>query len=203
MKKVLLIALASLSFGLTGAALAAGDKVAGKQKSAVCAACHGQDGNSVNPEWPKIAGQHPSYIVKQLMDFKHDRRVNPTMSPMAKPLSEQDMEDLAAFFSSQEMTLGTADQTKVALGEALYRGGNTASGVPACAACHGPDGLGNPAANFPRLAGQHAKYTAMQLYAFRKGERDNDAGKMMRNIAVKMTDEEIEAVAEYIAGLRP
>lgn len=201
MKKVLLIALASLSLSVGGAALAAGDKAAGKTKSATCAACHGQDGNSINAEWPSLAGQNADYIMKQLHDFKSGARVNATMSPMAAPLSDQDIEDLAAYFSSQVMKQGSADETKVALGEAIFRGGNSASGVPACAACHSPNGMGNPAAKFPRLAGQHAKYTVIQLNNFRKGDRANDAGNMMRNIAVKMTDAEIAAVAEYIAGL--
>lgn len=202
MKKVFLIALASLSLSVGGAAFAAGDKAAGKQKSATCAACHGEDGNSINAEWPKLAGQHEDYIVKQLMEFKSGDRVNATMASMAAPLSQQDMRDLAAYFASQPIKPGTADETKVALGEALYRGGNSASGVPACAACHAPNGMGNPAAKFPRLAGQHAKYTAIQLKAFRQGARANDAGAMMRNIAAKITDAEIEAVSEYIAGLR-
>lgn len=203
MKKVLLVALASLSLSVGGHALAQGDKAAGKQKSATCAACHGQDGNSVNPEWPNLAGQHADYIIKQLTEFKDGDRSNALMSPQAAGLSEQDMQDLAAYFSSETMKLGEADKEKAALGEALYRGGNSASGVPACASCHGPDGMGNPAANFPRLAGQHAKYTVLQLEHFRSGERANDAGQMMRNIAVKMTDAEIAAVAEYINGLRP
>ena len=179
-----------------------GNAEAGKTKSATCAACHGMDGNSTNPEWPKLAGQHESYIVKQLMNFKNDERMNATMAPMAKPLSEQDMADLAAYFSSQATKLGEADQTKVTLGEQVYKGGNNATGVAACAACHGPNGAGNPASNFPSLKGQQTTYVKNQLMAFRKGERANDAGKMMRNIATNMTDAEIDAVAEYIAGLQ-
>ncbi|MGL4185285.1 MAG: c-type cytochrome, partial [Thiotrichaceae bacterium] len=175
---------------------------AGKTKSATCAACHGADGNSVNPEWPKLAGQHPNYIVKQLTNFKEDARVNASMSPMAKPLSEQDMADLAAYFSSQAKKMGEADQTKVGLGEQVYKGGNNATGVAACAACHGPTGAGNPAANFPSLNGQHATYVKAQLLNFRSGARANDAGRMMRNVAAKMSDAEIDSVAEYIAGLK-
>lgn len=202
MKKVLLIALASVGLAVTGPAFAAGDKAAGKQKSAVCAACHGADGNSANAEWPKLAGQHEEYLIKQLKEFRDGGRSNALMSSQAANLSDQDIMDLAAYFSSQTVKGGTADETKVALGEAVYRGGNSASGVPACAACHAPNGAGNPAAKFPMLAGQHAKYTANQLHIFAKGERANDAGKMMRNIAAKMTDAEMDAVAEYIAGLR-
>ena len=203
MKKVLTFVLTGLAISVAASAWAEGGNAeAGKTKSATCAACHGADGNSVNPEWPKLAGQHPSYIAKQLANFKDDARVNPSMSPMAKPLSEQDMADLAAYFSSQVKKPGEADQTKVALGEQMYKGGNNATGVAACAACHGPTGAGNPASNFPSLSGQHATYIKNQLNAFRKGERANDAGKMMRNVAAKMTDAEIEAVAEYIAGLK-
>ena len=203
MKKVLTFVLTGLAISVAASAWAEGGNAeAGKTKSATCAACHGADGNSVNPEWPKLAGQHPSYIAKQLANFKDDARSNPSMSPMAKPLSEQDMADLAAYFSSQVKKPGEADQTKVALGEQMYKGGNNATGVAACAACHGPTGTGNPASNFPSLSGQHATYIKNQLNAFRKGERANDAGKMMRNVAAKMTDAEIEAVAEYIAVLK-
>ena len=201
MKKLFLIALAGLSLSVAGSALAAGDKNAGKAKSAACAACHGMDGNSVNPEWPKLAGQSEQYLYKQLKNFKSGERKNATMAGMVAALSDQDMQDLAAFYASQSIKPGKADETKVSLGEKIYRGGNSASGVSACIACHGPTGAGNPAAKFPMLSGQHAKYTGIQLYAFRKGERANDAGQMMRNIASKMTDAEIDAVAEYIAGL--
>lgn len=203
MKKVLMLVLSGLAVSIAVSAWAEGGNAeAGKTKSATCAACHGADGNSTNPEWPKLAGQHPSYIIKQLTNFKEDTRVNASMTPMAKPLSEQDMADLAAYFSSQTKKPGEADQSKVALGEQIYKGGNNATGVAACAACHGPTGAGNPAANFPAINGQHATYTKNQLLAFRKGQRANDAGKMMQNIAAGMTDAEIEAVAEYIAGLQ-
>ena len=202
MKKVLMVVLAGLAVGVATSVWADGNAEAGKTKSAVCAACHNADGNSVNPEWPKLAGQHPNYIIKELNDFKNDKRVNATMSPMAKPLSEQDMADLAAYFSSQAKKLGEADQTKVGLGEQVYKGGNNATGVAACAACHGPTGAGNPAANFPSLNGQHATYVKAQLLNFRSGARANDAGKMMRNVAAKMSDAEIDSVAEYIAGLK-
>ena len=197
-----MVVLAGLAVGVATSVWADGNVEAGKTKSATCAACHGADGNSVNPEWPKLAGQHPNYIVKQLTNFKEDARVNASMSPMAKPLSEQDMADLAAYFSSQAKKMGEADQTKVGLGEQVYKGGNNATGVAACAACHGPTGAGNPAANFPSLNGQHATYVKAQLLNFRSGARANDAGRMMRNVAAKMSDAEIDSVAEYIAGLK-
>ena len=182
--------------------LAAGDAAAGKTKAAACAACHGTDGNSANPEWPKLAGQHAPYLVKQLANFKAGDRKNAMMAPMATPLSEQDMADLAAFFTSQTQNGGKADPALVAAGEKLFRGGNATTGVAACMGCHGPNGAGNPQANFPRLSGQHTAYTVNQLKTFRSGERANDAGKMMQNIAARMTDAEMQAVASYIEGLR-
>lgn len=184
------------------AELVAGDATQGKEKAATCAGCHGANGNSMNPEWPKLAEQHAGYLVKQLKEFKSGERTNATMSPMAAPLSEQDMQDLAAYYTAQQLDHGKADPQLVELGEQIYRAGNKTSGVSACMACHGPAGTGNPAANFPALAGQHATYTEIQLKAFRSGERANDYGAMMRNIASKMTDEEIKAVASYIQGLR-
>jgi cytochrome c553 len=164
-------------------------------------ACHGADGNSAAPNFPKLAGQHASYIAKQLADYKSGARQDATMSAMAAPLSEQDMLDLAAFYSSQQVQIGTAAGDKVELGETVYRSGNMATGVSACAACHSPTGSGNAMANFPSLQGQHADYTVAQLKNFRAGARANDAGSMMRSIAAKMTDAEIEAVAQYIQGL--
>jgi cytochrome c553 len=202
MKKSLAIAVASALLSCSITALAAGDVAAGKQKSAACVACHNADGNSTNPQWPKLAGQHADYLVKQLNDFKGGNRANPIMSGMAAPLSQQDMEDLAAYFSTQKITVGQADPALVPVGEQIFRGGNLASGVAACAACHGPNGAGNPQAGFPALAGQHAEYIETQLRAFRSMERANDAGQMMRNIAMKMTDAEIKAVASYMQGLQ-
>jgi cytochrome c553 len=202
MKKMLAMAATCVLVGSATVALAAGDATAGKQKSASCAACHNADGNSTNGEWPKLAGQGAKYAAKQLREFKSGERANAIMSGMAAPLSDQDMEDLAAYFASQTITRGEADPELVALGQALYRGGNLASGVSACSACHGPDGAGNPEAGFPALGGQHAQYTETQLKAFRSMERANDAGQMMRNTAMRMTDAEIKAVASYIQGLR-
>lgn len=204
MKKALLIlSMAALIGGAQAAGTAlVGDAAAGKTKSVTCAGCHGMDGNSMNTIWPKIAGQHDKYIRKQLANFKSGERYNASMSPMAMPLTEQDMADLAAYYSTQTITPGEASPELVDKGQNLYRAGNPTSGVSACIACHGPSGQGNPMANFPSLAGQHADYTVSTLKHFRSGERANDAGQMMRNIAAKMTDQEIEAVAQYIQGLQ-
>jgi cytochrome c553 len=181
---------------------AAGDAAAGKGKSAVCMACHGPDGNSPNPIWPKLAEQHPSYIIKQLGDFKTGARKNDLMSPMAAPLTDQDVENLAAYFSSQTQKGGSAAADRVALGEKIYRAGNAETGVAACMACHGPTGIGNAPANFPRISGQHADYVAKALKDFRQGSRTNDVNAMMRGVAARMTDDEIAAVAQYVQGLR-
>ena len=183
-------------------AQAAGDAAAGKTKSATCLACHGADGNSANAVWPKLAGQHPSYIKKQLQEFKAGARKNDLMSPMAMPLSDQDMDDLAAYFSSQTQAPGTAAADSVELGGKIYRAGNASTNVAACMACHGPTGSGNPSAKFPRISGQHAAYIEKTLKDFRSGGRANDTAKMMQNVVFRMTDKEIAAVAQYLQGLR-
>lgn len=180
---------------------AEGDVGAGKEKSQVCAACHGVDGNSPNPVWPKLAGQHAEYIIKQLRDIKNGERENAQMTPMATNLSEQDILDLAAYYSSQKIKHGKTDPASLELGEKIYRAGSIEAGVPACIACHGPNGRGNPAAQYPALGGQHAAYTQAQLNAFRDGTRANDNNAVMRTIVGRMTDEEIKAVSEYIQGL--
>lgn len=191
----------TLSLALAGPALAAGDTAAGKAKSAACAGCHGGDGNSTNPEWPKLAGQHASYVTKQLMDFKSGARKNATMAGMVAGLERQDMEDLAAYFQAQERGPGEADPDLVRLGERIYRGGLPRKGVAACIGCHGPRGSGNPPAGFPALAGQHATYTAKTLTDFRRGDRANDPNNMMRMVALKLSETQIKAVSQYIAGL--
>lgn len=207
MKKVVMLGLvACLGLNVSASASEAkksGDASKGKALSATCAACHGADGNSVNPEWPKLAGQGEAYLAKQLHDYRSDKRSNATMTAMAKGIkSDTDVADLAAYYASSKAKPGTANKDKIAAGEAIYKGGVMSSGVAACAGCHGPTGSGNPAAKFPKISGQHAKYTVMQLQEFKVGKRANDTGKMMRNIAVKMTDAEMDAVAEYISGLR-
>jgi len=202
MKKFVVIAATCALFGSATAALAAGDATAGRAKSATCAACHNADGNSANPEYPKLAGLGAGYLFKQLQEYKDGTRPNAIMLGMSAALSEQDMLDLAAFYASQTITRGAADPELAPLGQATFLGGNLSSGVSACMACHGPAGAGNPAAKFPALAGQHAQYTEAQLKAFRSMERANDAGQMMRNIAARMTDAEIKAVSSYIQGLQ-
>lgn len=202
---VLLTVLCGLQAGVAFAAepQAAGSAERGQAKAAPCVACHGVNGNSVNPEWPNLAGQHENYIKRQLAAFKSDARQNPLMTPMAKPLSDEDMADLGAFFSTQALTGNLeADAAKVAQGEKLYRGGDAQKGIPACAACHGPNGKGNPTANYAAIHGQHATYTVNQLKAYRSGTRQTDQNQMMRNVATNLTDDQIAAVAAYIQGLR-
>lgn len=173
----------------------------------VCAACHAADGNSAMPANPVLAGQHPEYTYKQLVNFKSQggkpaERNNGVMAGMVAGLSDDDMKNLAAYFAAQKPKPRAArDATLAKQGEAIFRGGIVAKGVAACAACHSPNGAGMPA-QYPRLAGQHAEYTAAQLKSFRSGQRANDAAQMMRGVAAKMNDQEIAAVAEYIAGLR-
>ena len=185
-----------------GQAQAAGDPVAGKAKAGQCAACHGPDGNSANPEWPKLAGQHADYLVKQLQFFKDGERENTTMKPMASVLDEQGREDVAAFYASQKVNTGMADPELVELGEKIYRSGNAESGIAPCMGCHGPAGAGNPAALYPALRGQHARYVEIQLHGFAEGKRVNEnAKKMMQLLSARMTNREIRAVASYIQGL--
>lgn len=200
MKKLAIIAFATL--GVMGQAQAAGDAAAGQAKAAVCSACHGPQGNSpANPLWPKQAGQHEGYVVKQLKDFKSGARKDDTMIGMVAALSEQDMADIAAFWAGQTISIGSADPEKAKLGRKIYQGGIAEKGVAACMACHGPAGDGNPAANFPSLNGQHAAYTAKALMDFRSGIRSNDPQGMMQGVVANMSDAEIEAVAQYIMGL--
>lgn len=182
----------------------AGDPVAGKIKSAACAACHQIDGNSIAPNWPKLAGQHKNYLAKQLRDYQKGEagpRYSPEMIGMVLNLTEQDIQDLAAYFSTQKSTKNKALAKYVKLGERLYRGGNKISGVPACTACHSPQGEGNPFANYPAISGQHATYIQAQLRAFKSKQRHNDKNNIMQDIAKKMSEEEIVAVSEYMAGL--
>ncbi len=201
MKSKAFISLLAL-FAIAATAQAAGDAEAGKAKAQVCFSCHGVNGDSANPVWPKLAGQHAGYIAKQLADFKAgDKRNDPLMMGQVMALSPQDMADLGAFFAKQKPSPGSADESQLAIGEKIYRGGNIVTGVSACIACHGPTGAGNPPAKYPMLSGQHAAYTVKTLKDFRSGTRKNDPGKMMRNIAARMTDAEMEAVASYMQGL--
>ena len=166
----------------------------------VCAACHGPDGNSAIPANPKLAQQHPEYIVKQLTEFKSGKRANGVMMGMASVLSDDDMKNVAAWLATQKAAPGTAkEKTLVVLGERIYRGGIADRQIPACSGCHSPTGAGIPS-QYPRLSGQHADYTAAQLTAFRDGVRLNNA--VMSGVASKLNDREIKAVSDYIAGLR-
>jgi cytochrome c553 len=199
MKNVVGLAFAASMLACT-VVYAGGDAAAGKAKSAACAACHGPDGNSLNPEWPKLAGQHPAYLVAKLRAFKAGRRQSAMMSPMAKNLSEQDMQDLAAYFASQTLKLtGATDAELAEQGQRLYRGGIAKRQVAACMGCHGPSGQGIPP-RFPRLSGQHAVYTEQQLLAFKAGSRPSDAN-IMTGIAFLLSEQEIKALAEYVSGL--
>lgn len=202
MKKTAIAVLAAAFVGLIpNLLLAQGDAAAGETKAALCGSCHGADGNSPIAMNPKLAGQSAKYIVKQLQDFKLGEREGATMAAMVLSLSDQDMEDIAAWYASQQVTLQGADPEKVELGQKLYRAGNAKINVAACSACHSPTGQGNAPAGFPSLSGQHAEYTLQQLKDFRSGARQNDSGAMMRTVVERLTDKELEALASYVSGL--
>ncbi|WP_022962092.1 c-type cytochrome [Halopseudomonas pelagia] len=197
-----------LSLGMAGSAYAqeilVGDAEAGAGKVAICAACHGPDGNSLSADFPKIAGLGEKYLYKQLNDIKAGDRVVIEMTGMLNNLDEQDLRDIAAFYDGQTHAPGVANDAElVARGEQIYRGGDLATGLPACTGCHSPTGKGNDPAGYPLLSGQHAKYIATQLTSFREGERANDGESMvMRTIASRLSNKDIEAVSAYIQGLR-
>lgn len=192
-----------------------GDAKAGQAKAGTCAACHGLDGNSADAQYPKLAGQHERYIWRQLKLLKSGERENPIMMGMAGALTEQDMRDIGAYFATQKVIAGVADDTAIAsgphqgkkfyqVGERIFRGGKTDAGVPACLACHGPSGRGNPGPAYPSLGGQHASYTTAKLTAFRDGMvwgKDANANTVMSSVARNLSDEEIQALATYIEGL--
>ena len=202
--RLLLRAVAGMLVLISLQAHAGSDAAAGQAKSAICAACHGVDGNSAVPNWPKLAGQHEQYLLRQSLLIKSGARQVPEMMGIVGGLSEQDLMDISAWFASQQRAGGVADEALVPIGERLYRAGNMETGVPACMACHGPAGEGNPLAGYPALAGQHAMYTAKMLRGFRDGVNygEKDASShVMVGAAAKLTDEEIEAVASYLQGL--
>lgn len=202
MKKLVLVTITLIISVAMARAWAEGNVEAGKAKADQCAACHGADGNSVNPEWPKLAGQHAGYLIKQLAYFEAGERENATMKPMASILDAQGREDVAAYYASQKATIGEADPELVEFGQQIYRSGNAESSVAPCMGCHGPNGAGNPAAGYPALRGQHAKYIENQLHGFAEGKRVNEsATRMMQILAVRMTNREIRSVAAYIQGL--
>jgi len=205
------LALGMVAFAQVGHA--AGDASAGQAKAALCVACHGPDGNSPAPTFPKIAGLGEKYLLKQMHDIKSGDRSVPEMTGMLDNMSDQDMEDIAAYFASQNIQISGSEAFSVMLnngdnvdglelGRKIYRAGNAASGVPACMGCHSPTGQGNAPAGYPRLSGQYAEYVEKQLKAFRTGTRANDGdARTMRTVARQLTDAEIKAVANYVAGL--
>ena len=177
-------------------AFAAGNPTAGQEKSATCQGCHGTDGNSYSPEWPNLASQHPGYLEKQIHDFQSGARKDPTMSTMVIGLGQGDIIDIVAYFSSQ--TVKAVSTEGSGTGKKLYEGGNHYNHTPACASCHGPNGVGNGPGGIPRLAGQKTDYTAKALRDFKSGARTNDRNEIMQAIAEKLSDKEIAAVAAYI-----
>jgi cytochrome c553 len=206
MKKIGL--LVCLFMGLSVNAAEQGNAENGKVKSVTCGACHGADGNSAIPMNPKLAGQHAQYLVKQLTEFKlasttggKEGRNNAVMNGMSAALSEQDILDLAAYFSSQKATPGESSQDAVVQGNKLYVGGDLKRGITACIACHGPKGNGTSLSGFPDISGQHSDYIATQLKSFRSGERANSLNGMMADIAKRLTDEDIQVISNYVAGL--
>ena len=196
-----------LTMGVSGIAQAAstalvGDAAAGQAKTAVCGACHGPDGNSMAPNFPKLAGQGDRYLLKQLHEIKDGKRQVLEMTGQLNNLNDQDLADIAAYYTSQKSSVGAADPALVARGEELFRGGDLQKGLPACTGCHAPDGQGNAPAGFPHVGGQHASYIEKQLTDFREGDRTNDGDSMiMRAIAAKLSNKDIKALASYIQGL--
>ena len=191
-----------LAISAVAGSASAGDAALGAQKAAVCGACHGMTGSSVNPEWPSLAGQSEGYIVAQLQQFQQGKRTNSLMTPMAVALTEGDMQDLGAHFAQQTPTGLEADPSSWKAGEKLYRGGDKERGIPACIACHGPQGRGNGPAKYPALRAQHAVYAYSQLKAFANGTRTSVGNDIMQVVAARLTDEEMRALASYTQGLR-
>ena len=182
----------------------AGDIEKGKEKSATCAACHGSAGVSMNPEWPKLAGQHAKYLETQLYEFQKGpdgTRNNAIMYGIALALSKEDIEDISAYYASLDVSIGLTDDAYLKDGQNIYRGGNMEYKIQACMACHGPNGQGNSLAGIPSLSGQHSEYIYQQLKKFQSTDRANDYNKMMRNIASRMSDKEMKAVAKYLEVL--
>ena len=212
MKKIILkFAIVTSCIMASTLIFAAGDATVGKSKTAMCAGCHGADGNSAVPSFPKLAGQGEKYLIKQLKDVKHGRRKIASMTGILDSFSDQDLSDLAAYYASKNIQISGAQEENLELGEAIYRGGNIETGVPACTGCHSPSAQGNGPAGYPLLGGQYAQYTAKQLRAWRtgahdpsnEGARNNDGdSKIMRGVAEYMSDVEIDAVANFIAGLK-
>ena len=200
--KRLIMFLALLPLSAVALAFEGGHPQAGAQKAAACAGCHGRDGNSAAAQFPNLAGQHASYLYQQLRHFKSGERKNAIMQAQVAHLNAQDMKDLAAHFASQAMRIGAADKALVEQGAHLFRGGLSSKGVPACTGCHGPAGLGNPPAKYPRISGQKTQYLVKQLQDYRAGKRgDYPAAKVMQGVAAELSDAEIEALASFLSGL--
>ena len=183
---------------------AIGNKTEGQKKSTTCAACHGANGVSASQQWPNLAGQGEKYLYRQLIEFKKGKtgeRFNATMTPLVTTLSDQDLQDLAAYFSSLPNAKGQADKKLLEKGQQLYRGGDRARNVVACIACHGPQGLGNNEAAFPVLSGQHVEYLVDELQDYKAGTRTTDTNGVMRDIASKLTEDDMKAVTSYVSGL--
>lgn len=204
MKKLVLIFTLVASYS----AWAQGDVDAGKLKATTCVACHGSDGNATIGQYPKLAGQHADYLAKQLADYKlavtssgAQGRSNAVMAGMAAALSATDMADLSAYFSSLPLSGNTTPKNVIAIAEPLYRFGDPERGIAACISCHGPRGNGTSLSGFPKISGQNAQYTQLQLQAFRSSARNNDLNAMMRSVAVKLSDDEISSLSAYVGGL--
>ena len=202
--KYVLVASSLFAAAAVAEPLVEGSAEAGQARSVTCAACHGPDGNSANPAWPSLAGQNAPYILKQLQAYKAGSRSDPLMTAQAMSLNEQDMANLAVYYASQAPApKAVAAPDSVNKGEALYQGGDAENRVAACLACHGPTGRGNPAAAYPMLKGQHATYTATQLRNYANGQRKSDGPtRVMRDIAARLAEDDIVAVASYIQGLQ-
>ena len=204
MNKLLLAGIIAVSSMVMTSVSVAGDAAAGKAKSAACGGCHGFDGNSPIAMYPKIAGQNEAYIVKQIQDYKADKtRKNEIMKGMAASLSDADAADIGAYFQAQNVSAAaTFDESKIAAGREIYKGGDMQKGIPACQACHGPNGSGTAGIGYPAVGGQYVDYNLAQLKAFKSGARSNDDKRMMRDIVAKMSEEDMIAVANYMASLK-
>jgi len=204
MKKLILAGLLAVSSMMVAGVSLAGDAAAGKDKAAACGGCHGFDGNSPIATFPKIAGQNEAYISKQIKDFKADTsRKNELMKGLVALLSDQDAADIGAYYQTQSVSqVPPFDESKIAAGRELYKGGDLQAGIPACQACHGPTGAGTAGVGYPQVGGQYVEYTLAQLRAFKNGSRTNDDKKLMRSIVEKLSDEDLVAVANYIASLK-
>ena len=203
MNRFILAVMLGLACNTAALAQTSGNAEAGRSKTAVCSACHGLDGNTVFvPGAARLGGQHEKYLLKQLQEIKSGDRPIPLMAGQLNNFNDQDLADIAAYFASQELPLGVAQEAALELGQTLYRAGNPDIGVAACSACHSPTGSGNAGAGYPALSGQDAGYTETQLRAFRDGSRTNDVSEVMRSLVGRLNDVEIQALASYVAGLR-